>query len=86
MHQLLQSSLVVVRPMNAASSQQMDACSTSSAIRVEELQRALELLHRDILYPFFEPVERLRVVNNRAMRASDIVDAIATASLRPSAD
>ncbi|KPA84222.1 hypothetical protein ABB37_02274 [Leptomonas pyrrhocoris] len=54
--------------------------SSASAARAEELQRTLEMLYRDILFPFFEPVERLRVVNNRAIRVQDVVDAIAKES------
>ncbi|KAK7197753.1 hypothetical protein NESM_000727700 [Novymonas esmeraldas] len=50
--------------------------SAASAARAEELQRTLEVLYRDILFPFYEPVERLRVVNSRAVRVQDVVDAV----------
>ena len=55
--------------------------SSASAARVEELQRTLALLYRDVLFPFYEPVERLRVVNNRAIRVQDVVEAIERESL-----
>lgn len=55
--------------------------SSASAVRVEELQRTLEMLYRDIIFPLYEPVERLRVVNNRAIRVQDLVDAIAKESV-----
>lgn len=48
----------------------------AAAARAGELQRALELLYREILIPFYEPVERLRVVNNRAIRVQDVVEAV----------
>ncbi|KPI89909.1 hypothetical protein ABL78_0981 [Leptomonas seymouri] len=58
--------------------------SSSSAARVGELQRTLELLYRDILFPLYEPVERLRVVNHRAIRVQDVIDAIEKESFRTS--
>ncbi|KAG5475457.1 hypothetical protein LSCM1_03577 [Leishmania martiniquensis] len=60
----------------AASSSNVDVFSSASAARTEELQRTLEVLYRDILFPFYEPVERLRVVSNRAIRVQDVVDAV----------
>lgn len=57
-----------------------DVFTSASAARVEELQRTLEVLYRDIIFPFYEPVERLRVTNNRAIRVQDVVDAIAAES------
>lgn len=61
----------------AATEQNVSPVFTSaSAARAEELQRTLEMLYRDIIFPFYEPVERLRVVNNRAIRVQDVVDAI----------
>ncbi|RHW73991.1 hypothetical protein DPX39_020021100 [Trypanosoma brucei equiperdum] len=47
-----------------------------SETRVEVLQRTLQLLRQEILVPYFEPVERLRVTNNRAAYVHDIVDAL----------
>ncbi|KAG5501111.1 hypothetical protein GH5_04705 [Leishmania sp. Ghana 2012 LV757] len=60
----------------AATSASVDVFSSASAARTEELQRTLEVLYRDILFPLYEPVERLRVVNNRAIRVEDVVDAV----------
>ncbi|KAG5499375.1 hypothetical protein JIQ42_04192 [Leishmania sp. Namibia] len=60
----------------AATSANADVFSSASAARTEELQRTLEVLYRDILFPLYEPVERLRVVNNRAIRVEDVVDAV----------
>ncbi|CAG9576836.1 hypothetical_protein [Leishmania major strain Friedlin] len=59
-----------------AASASVDVFSSASAARIEELQRTLEVLYRDILFPFYEPVERLRVVTNRAIRIQDVVDAV----------
>ncbi|AYU80117.1 hypothetical protein LDHU3_27.3280:CDS1 [Leishmania donovani] len=59
-----------------AASASVDVFSSASAVRIEELQRTLEALYRDILFPFYEPVERLRVVTNRAIRIQDVVDAV----------
>ncbi|CAJ1009826.1 hypothetical protein Q4I28_005140 [Leishmania naiffi] len=69
----------VVAESNAASASE-DVFSSASAARIEELQRTLEVLYRDILFPFYEPVERLRVVNNRAIRVQDVVDAVEKAT------
>ncbi|KAG5501573.1 hypothetical protein JKF63_03403 [Porcisia hertigi] len=60
----------------ATASASVDVFSSASAARIEELQRTLEVLYRDILFPFFEPVERLRVVTNRAIQLQDVVDAV----------
>ncbi|TPP45966.1 hypothetical protein CGC20_32250 [Leishmania donovani] len=66
-----------------AASASVDVFSSASAVRIEELQRTLEALYRDILFPFYEPVERLRVVTNRAIRIQDVVDAVAARSRFP---
>ncbi|CCW63621.1 unnamed protein product [Phytomonas sp. EM1] len=42
--------------------------------RVEQLQRALNLLQKDLLWPFFEPVERIKVVDSRAVSSRDVVN------------
>lgn len=59
------------------------ACTARGAARVEQLTRALDLLERDVLWPFFEPVERVRVVNNRAISTQDIVDTLWREALAP---
>ncbi|KAH9589001.1 hypothetical protein LSM04_009680 [Trypanosoma melophagium] len=61
-----------------------EASALSSEMRIEVLQRTLNLLRQEILIPYFEPVERLRVTNNRAVRVQDVVEALNTASFERS--
>lgn len=51
------------------------------AARVERLQRALQLLEEEVLWPFYEPVQRVGVVNKRAMSAADVVEVMWQESL-----
>lgn len=46
------------------------------ADRAEEVQRTLDLLHQQILWPMYEPVQRIRVVNGRAHSVQALVDTV----------
>lgn len=43
---------------------------------VAEIQETLELLQREILWPYYEPVERIRITNARAISVQDIMEAL----------
>lgn len=51
--------------------------------RVEQLVRALDLLEKEVLWPYFEPVERVRVTNHRAVNTQDIVNLVWHEALAP---
>ncbi|ORC87149.1 uncharacterized protein TM35_000231200 [Trypanosoma theileri] len=57
-----------------------ETSTLSSEMRIEVLQRTLNLLRQEVLIPYYEPVERLRVTNNRAVCVQDLVKALDTAS------
>ncbi|EAN95716.1 hypothetical protein C3747_88g937c [Trypanosoma cruzi] len=69
-------------PSFSTASETVASSSTlpTSETRMEVLQRTLHLLRQEVLVPYFEFVERLRVTNNRAVRVQDVVETLHTAS------
>ncbi|KEG10129.1 hypothetical protein DQ04_04141060 [Trypanosoma grayi] len=55
-----------------------------SETRMEVIQRTLQLLREEVLVPYYEPVERLRVTNNRAVSLQDLVETFYSASFEKS--